>query len=308
MDFEKLRTFYTIARTKSFTKAAEELNLTQPAVSSQISSLEEKYGIRLFERIGRKVYLTKAGEVLLPYAEKIIAMFEEAKLAITKIKDPTFGKLNFGASMISGIHIIPGILEEFKRAYPKIETHVRITYAYEILNLIEENEIDFGIIDERGTERAKTIFEIEPLVEDRLILVVHPDHKLAKRKRIKIKELKKENLILTEKRSSLRAFFELSLTKKGLTLFPFMEFGNVEAVKKMVEKGLGVAVLSVLSIKEEVEFGLLKGIEIEDIDTKRSVLLIKRKEKEFFPVTKLFIEYLKRKCIGVSEHINGGSP
>ncbi len=296
MDFEKLRTFYTIARTKSFTKAAEELNLTQPAVSSQISSLEERYGIRLFERIGRRVYLTRAGEVLLPYAEKIIAMFEEAKLAITKIKDPTFGKLNFGASMISGIHIIPEILKEFKNIYPKIETHVRITYAYEILNLIEENEIDFGVIDERGTEKTKTTFEIEPLVEDKLILVVHPKHKLAKRKKIKIRELKKENLILTERRSSLRAFFELSLTKKGLTLFPFMEFGNVEAVKKMVEKGLGVAVLSILAIKEEVELGLLKGIEIEDIETKRSVLLIKRKEKEFFPVTKLFIDYLKEKC------------
>ncbi len=295
MDLEKLKTFYTIARTKSFTKAAEELNLTQPAVSSQISSLEERYGIKLFERIGRRVYLTKAGETLLPYAEKIISIFEEAKLAVKKIKDPTFGKLNFGAGMISGIHIIPDILKDFKKTYPNIETHVRITYAHEILNMVEENEVDFGIVDERGTEKTKNIFEIEPLIEDNLILAVHPKHKLAKRKKVKIKDLRKENLILTEKKSSLRTFFELSLTKKGYIISPFMEFGNVEAVKKMVEKGLGVAVLSVLSIKEEVEFGLLKGVELEDIDTKRFVLLIKRREKEFFPVTKLFIDYLKEK-------------
>ncbi len=296
MDLEKLKTFYVIAQTKSFTKAAEELNLTQPAVSSQISSLEGKYGIKLFERIGRKVYLTKAGEVLLPYAERIIALAEEAKLAITKVKDPTFGKLNFGASMISGIHIIPGILEEFKRKHPNIETHVHITYAYEILNMIEENKIDFGIVDERGTERTKMIFDIQPLVEDKLILAVHPTHKLAKKKRIKIRDLERENLILTEKRSSIRAFFELSLAKKGYILSPFMEFGNVEAVKKMVEKGLGVAVLSRLSIREEVKLGLLKDVGIEDIDTRRFVLLIKRKEKEFFPATKLFIDYLQKKC------------
>jgi len=294
MDLEKLKTFYTIARTKSFTKAAEELNLTQPAVSSQINSLEGRYGVKLFERIGRKVYLTNAGEVLLPYAEKIIAMFEEAKLAVAKTKDPTFGKLNFGASMISGIHIVPDILEKFKKDHPNIEIHARITYAYEILNMIEENEIDFGIVDERGTEKAINMFEVEPLIEDRLVLVTHPRHRLAKKKKIKIRELEKENLILTEKKSALRVFFELSLTKKGLTLSPFMEFGNVEAVKKMVEKDFGVAVLSKLSVKEEIKLGLLKDIDIEDINTKRSVLLIKRKEKELFPVTKLFIEYLKK--------------
>lgn len=296
MELEKIKTFYTIAQVKNFTKAAEELNLTQPAVSSQINSLEEKYGIKLFERIGKKIYLTKAGEVLLPYAEKIIATFEEAKLAIAKVKDPSYGKLNFGASMISGIHIVPKLLKKFQENHPKIEIHVRVTYAYEILSMIENNEVDFGIIDERGTEKAKSIFEVEPLIEDNLILVVHPKHELAKKDSVKIKDIKNENLILTEKISSLRAFFELSLTKNNISLSPFMEFGNVEAVKKMVENGLGIAILSAISVKEEIKFGILKDIKIKDIDTKRSILLVKRKEKEFFPATKLFINYIKENC------------
>ena len=144
----KPKTFYTIAKYRNFTKAGELLGLTQPAVSLQMKALEEEYFTKLFERIGRDVFLTEAGKVLFEYAERILTTLEEANLAIKECEDSYKGKVSFGVSMFAGAYIIPPILGRYKEHHPETMFFVKVRYVKDVFPLIIENEVDFGLMGE----------------------------------------------------------------------------------------------------------------------------------------------------------------
>lgn len=300
---EKLRIFYTIATCKSFTKAAEILGLTQPDVSLQIKSLEKEYCTKLFEKIGKEIFLTDSGKVLLVYAEKILSTMEEANLALKECNNPLRGRVNFGASMLVGTYILPSLLGNFKKAYPEISFSIKIRYAKDLITLLENNDIDFCVVGEGSKKQlGKTLF-FTPLLKDELVFIMPPKHKLADKKIVSVSEVLKEKLILPEKYSATRNYIDSEFQKLGFTIEPYLEIGNIEVVKKIVEEDFGSGILSWISVRNEVKDKKLRAAKIEGLKLIRNVFLIKRQEKTFFPATTLFVDFLKENTKSVAKQL-----
>lgn len=289
----RLRTFYTVAQYGSFTKAAEVLGLTQPAVSLQIKALEDEYCTELFERVGRDIFTTDSGKTLMIYAEKILSALEEVNLALKECKNPLKGRVNFGASVFAGIYILPPILGNFKRSYPEVAFSIKIRYAEDIMKGIVGNEIDFGITGECDEgQNDKTLLSV-PLLKNELVFVMSPRHRFANRKIIPVNEILNENLILPEKYSATRNFIESEFSKLGFQITPYLELGNIEVIKKMVEEDFGSGILSWASVRSSVMNKELCARRLEGVKLIRNISLVKRQQKTFFPATNLFIDFLK---------------
>ncbi|MFA5077847.1 MAG: LysR family transcriptional regulator [Candidatus Micrarchaeia archaeon] len=288
----KLRTFYTIAKYRSFTKAGELLGLTQPAVSLQMKALEEEYCTKLFERIGREVFLTDAGKVLFEHAERILTTLEEADLAIKECKDPFKGKVSFGASMFAGAYIIPPILGRFKEYHPGIVFSVKVRYAKDIFPLILENEVDFGLMGEGERKPDDTSFLTEVILREEMVFVMPRGHKFAEKKSVSMHDIVQENLVLPERFSASRRYIESEFQRNNLSVKPYLEIGNIEVVKKLVEQNFGSSILSWASVREEVAARRICAARITGVSFERDILLVKKREKTFFPATTLFIDFL----------------
>ncbi|HBT39275.1 MAG: Putative [NiFe] hydrogenase, gamma subunit [Thermotoga sp. 50_1627] len=291
MELERLRTFYFVAKLKSFTKAAKYLALTQPAVSLQIKALENEYGTTLFERRGKEVILTESGKVLITYAEKILSAFEEMKLKLKKCGDPLCGKVSFGASILTAIYLLPSILGKFRRLYPQVQFTLRVRYAEEILEFLAENQVNFGIMGE-GNRIDERSFDIEQLLEDELVFVMPPGHPFQAR--VSLEMVLAQELILPEEYSALRKYIDRQMGKLGVTLQPYIEVGNIEVVKKLVEQNFGCSILPSIAVRDEVEAGRLRTGRIEGLPLKRKILLVKKRGKILSPSEEFFIQFLKK--------------
>lgn len=289
---DKLKTFYTIAKYRSFTKAGEMLGLSQPAVSFQIKALEEEYCTKLFERIGRDVFLTDAGKVLFEYAERILTTLEEANLAIKECKNPFKGKVSFGVSMFAGTYIIPPILGKFKEYYPGTMFSVKVRYAKDIFPLILENEVDFGLMGEGEKRPEDGSFSTEVILREEMVFIMPKCHKFAEKKSVSIHEIVQENLVLPEKLSASRRYIEREFLQNNLYIKPYLEIGNIEVVKKLVEQNFGCSILSWASVREEVAARRICAARITGVSFQRDILLVKKSQKVFFPATTLFVDFL----------------
>ena len=281
----KIITFHMVAKCKSFTRAAESLGLTQPAVSLQIKSLEDECGMELFERVGKNILLTDAGKTLLLYVEKILHTMEEAKRALKEAQDPLSGEIKFGASILSGIYVIPPILGRFNREHP------HVTF----------NKIDFAIMGEGDKSQRKQGLSFTSLLEDELVFVTSPMHKLASKKTVSAYEVLNQDLILTEKYSATRNYIDSEFNRYGVCIEPYLELGNIEVVKKLVAEDFGSSILSWISVKREVAEGNLHASKIEEMNLVRRVFLVKRKGKKFLPATNLFLSFLKSETGSITE-------
>lgn len=288
---EKLRTFYYVVKLKSLTKAAEQLALTQPAVSFQIRSLEEECGTKLLTRSGRKMVPTEAGKVVFSYAEKILALIEELHLTLANCRDPLVGKVYLGASILVSTYLLPPILGQFRKLYPGIHFELKVRYASELLQFVYEGELSFAIMGEGSRINNKT-FEIETLLQDKLVLVVPSDRRLSGE--TTLEDVLKENFILPEPVSALRKYIDRKLEELGVHIEPYIEIGNIEVVKKLVEQGFGCSILPYISVQEEVRNGKLRICKIKDLDLTRNILLVKKQNKVLAASEELFIKFLKQ--------------
>jgi len=293
---DRLKIFYTVAQYRSFTKAAEVLGLTQPAISFQIKALENEYCTELFERIGRDIFITDSGKTLMIYAEKILSALEEADLALKESNNPLKGRVNFGASIVAGIYILPRILGNFKRRYPNVALSMKMKYASArdiIVGDIARNEIDFGImVEDNQAQNEKDLLSI-PLLKDELVFVMSPRHKFANRKILPVNEILSENLILGANHSATRNYIDGEFSKLGLHITPYLELENLEVIKRMVEEDFGSGILSWASVRSNVMNKQLCARRLEGVKLIRNISLVKRQQKTFFPATNLFIDFLK---------------
>jgi len=293
---DRLKIFYTVAQYRSFTKAAEVLGLTQPAISFQIKALENEYCTELFERIGRDIFITDSGKTLMIYAEKILSALEEADLALKESNNPLKGRVNFGASIVAGIYILPRILGNFKRRYPNVALSMKMKYASArdiIVGDIARNEIDFGImVEDNQAQNEKDLLSI-PLLKDELVFVMSPRHKFANRKILPVNEILSENLILGARNSATRNYIDSEFSKLGFHITPYLELENLEVIKRMVEEDFGSGILSWASVRSNVMNKELCARRLEGVKLIRNISLVKRQQKTFFPATNLFIDFLK---------------
>jgi DNA-binding transcriptional LysR family regulator len=289
-----LRTFYVLAKNGSFSRTAEELYVTQPAVSIRIKSLEDYYEIGLFDKVDKKYVLTEGGKLLYHYVEIIFNLIDETKRAISGFTDFECGGLSLGASSNIGVYILPCFLGNFKHRFPKINIQVSIDNTKTIEQKLLSNEIDIGLVE--AQIRSPEVV-IEPWREEKLILITSAKHPFAKIKKVKPSQLIGEPFIVGGRGSGTRRVLQEKMPSVLNDLKIFLELGSTEAVKKAVEENLGISIVGESAVCRELKNGSLKAIQIDGVELRKKYNIIYLKGKFFTPVIKEFINYLHNsKC------------
>lgn len=291
MDIHQLKTFITLAKTSHFTRAAEELYLTQPAISNHIKALEEYYQVPLFHKIDQKYVLTEPGKILYGYAEKVFYVINEAKRSLDGFGKLDFGSLFIGASSNIGVYVLPKLLGEFKSRYPKIEIKVSIGPTYFIESKMLANEIDIGMVE--APTRSTEIVDAYHW-EEQLSLIVSPRHPWARLNKIDPTQLSDEPFIVGEKGSGTKKVMVDALGEVVNKLRVLLELGSTEAVKKAVEENLGVSVVMDCSVTRELKQKTLKTVVISETDLKKRINVIHLKGKYLTPAFNEFVKFLHR--------------
>lgn len=288
-----LRTFYILANERSFSKAAKILCLSQPAVSHQIHSLEEYLETRLFNRIKGEINLTSSGVILFKYAEKILALYQEAEKEIANLTDLKRGQLVIGASTTIGQYFLPPLLGEFKDLHPKIEIFLTNANTEVICSQLLNNLIDLGIVE--APVKHKDILS-EKFIEDELIVITSSKHRWQEGEEIDQEEFKKEPIILREPGSGTRKVIENRLNKARIKLTDLnikMELGNSESIKAAVEAGLGISIVSQWTVLKEKKLGSLKILRLNGISFKRDFTIILTQGQFKTKIMEQFLTFLK---------------
>ena len=291
MTLQQLQIVLAVARHGSFTKAAQEIHISQPALSLHVRQLEEEVGQPLFDRIGKGVTLTEPGRLLEQYAIRIFAEFKELKEELDELKGVQRGKLVVGASTTPGNYLLPRIIGSFRLRYPKVTVHLEVANTREMEFRILRKEVDLAVVGGRLVEDSHLI--VEPYVVDELVLVVAPTHPWARRRRIKPEDLGKEPLILREAGSATRWVMEETFRQQGIQYQVGMELGQTEAIKGAVAAGIGVAILSRFAVAHEVSCKTLAVVRVEGVSLTRDFVLVRLKEKRQSAVALAFRELLE---------------
>ena len=276
MENFRLKVFRAVAEQESFRKAAERLNLSQPAVSQNIHALEEELGVTLFDRSGNRVRLTPAGMVLVKYARRSAQAAREALDALARIAGEPRGELRLGASTTVAQYILPRMLGAFQKQYPQISLSVTSGNTEHVVELLLQGEIAMGIIEGPASSRE---LRKRRFLEDRMVLIVPRDHPWARLREIPIDSLKDVPLLMREPGSGSRRVVELALKRAGLKLGALkvaMDLDSTEAIVSGVEAGLGVGFVSQWAIGKEVRLGTLKSVRVAGLEIVRDLTLIQR--------------------------------
>lgn len=275
MQFQLL-VFMTVVEKKNFSRAAEALNLTQPAVSQQIHSLEDYYGVKLFERNSKRVEMTRAGEILYRYAAEILRLHQEARQAINDLLGRVTGKLIIGASLTIGEYVLPRLLSVFTGQFPEVEVAVSIGNTEVIAEHTLANRIDVGLVE--GPVNPANLITV-PFLEDEMLLIVPANHRLASVREADVSDLVGEIFIVREAGSGTRFVVEEVFRTLGIQPKREIQFGSTQAIKEAVEAGLGVAFISKWSIQKELKLGTLSAIRIKGHSFPRPFSLIWKKDQ-----------------------------
>ena len=286
MDVRSLEVFLSVAKHLNFTRAGEEVNLSQPSVSVRISQLESELGVKLFEQLGKRVGLTEAGSLLVPHARRVITAIEDAKHAIYELQGLERGSLRIGASTTPGMYLIPQIIARFKLRHPKIEVHLGIKDTKQVEEGVIRNEYDFGFV---GGHLLGDQVDVLPWMTDQLLLVVAPTHRLARKKAVKPEDLRQEKFILRELGSATRATIVSNLKRSNLTVDTVMEMENPESVKKAVQSALGIAFISKYAVDNELKARSLVAVRVRGLDICRELKIVYRKDKHVSRAAQTFI-------------------
>ncbi len=294
MDDHKLRVFCTVAETKSFSKASEIIRLTQPAVSLQIQALEEIYGTKLFNRSGCIITLTRAGEMLYKYAKDINNLYTAAEKELGEFTGIVKGVVTIGASSTIGNYVLPAVISEFKKKFPKVAMHLVTQNTKTIVDYLNAGSIDIALV-EGDVKKQKLI--VEKLIPDEMVLIVHPLHPWAKKSSASIFDVAKEPFIIREEGSGTRQMIEKYFMKHGISpqsiRIAFI-MGSTESIKSAVEEGLGVSILSKWAAKKEIRYGTLKTVPFKEDKFVRDFSLLYRKAKDTSFTLDRFLGFLKK--------------
>lgn len=286
---QQLRLFEAVASHGSYTRAAEAIHLTQPAISIQIKRLEEGLGVSLFEQMGKKIYLTAAGKELYATCQEVFERLNAFEGKLDELRGEVAGPLNL-AAVTTAKYFLPHYLGAFLRRYPKVLPQLKASNRARIVERMEANEDDIYIM---ATLPDNVDIEAHPFLKDELVIFAHPDHPLAGEKKIPLEELIRHRFIAREPGSGIRLTFERVLAEKELKVKPYMELGSGEAIKQAVMSGIGIAMLSTFSLKLELETGRLVLLNVEGLPIKRHWYAVHRKGKHLTPAALKFIEFLQ---------------
>jgi len=268
MNLNHLAIFYAVAQESSVTLGAERLHISQPAVSKQLQELEKSLGTPLFDRLPRGVRLTEAGQLLAGYARRLFGLEAEVETALAEMRGLERGRLSVGASMTIGGYLLPELLARFHQKYPGIELLLEIANTEEVQQRLLEGTVDVGL-----TEGLLEHSELETVVfrEDEIVVIVPPGHPLLSEGTITAARVCQEPFVVREEGSGTRAVVERAFAERGLAPRPAMLLGNIEAIKRAVTAGAGIAMVSALTVGLELEAGKLVVVSVSDLSVRRSL-------------------------------------
>jgi DNA-binding transcriptional LysR family regulator len=288
-----LETFSKAAELLNFTAAADELCMTQAAVSQRIKALEDELGILLFDRHAGRVTLTDAGRSLYDYAQRILALHDEARRRLGEARQGLSGELRLAASTVPGEHLLPAIVGAFQRTHPDVRVVATVADSAQVLQALEREEVALALVGRAGPSEWS---DSTPFARDRLLLIVPPKHRWAKRSSITLQELREEPLILRESGSGSRSCLEEGLSRVGwktADLRISLELGSNEAIKEAVLRGAGVALLSAFAVRHDLDTGRLHGLTVEGAEMCRDLYVVTDRRRVLPPTARAFLEVLE---------------
>lgn len=259
----RLQVFYTVAKVLSFTKAAETLHMTQPAVTFQVKQLEEFFNTRLFDRTHNKITLTEAGKIVYDYAEKILDHYEKMNSEVRELTGEVTGSLLIGASTTIAEYMLPNLLGAFKRQFEDVNIRLQVGNTDAIVAMVENNMIDLGVVEAPVYNKN---LEVEVCRLDEMVLIVPEGHPLSNRDKISIEDVRKYRYISREEGSGSRSVIDNYIREQGLSysdLNVVMELGSPEAVKMAVEADVGLAIVSRTTIVKELKLGTIRALPLD---------------------------------------------
>ncbi len=267
MTLDQLRIFLAVAEHLHFTRAAEELYITQPAVSAAIQSLEQEYAVKLFHRIGRQIQITEAGKLLQVEARKILEQVALTERGLRELNDLQRGELNLGASLTIGNYWLPQKISQFQHQYPKISINCTLANAETICAGTASGQFDLGLVEGEVQPSLKVLLEEEIVATDRLLIVVGKRHPWYERKQVSLKELTFTDWVMRESGSGTQQRFEQALQNWGidpLQLNVISVLNSGEMVKAVVESGVAAAAISELMVAKELQLDTLRAVAVFD--------------------------------------------
>ena len=283
----QMQVFEAVSRHLSFSRAAQELNLTQPAVSLQIKQLEGLTRLPLFEQVGRKVYLTEAGETLLDHVRAVLNAVENADEAMAALRGEAAGKLRIGV-ISTAKYVAPTILSAFETGFPGIDLSLTVGNRQQILSLLADNAVDLAIM---GRPPTSISVNAVPFAPHPMIFIANPSHPLIGKK-ITLSELDGQAFLLREKGSGTRTLMEELLNQNGVTPSKVFEMTSNETIKQGVMAGMGVSFISAHTVGLEVAVGRIEVMDVADTPVMREWFAVTREGKRLLPVAEAFIKFL----------------
>ena len=292
MNLNHLRVFASVAEHGSLTRAARALHVSQPAISKQLGDLESDLGAVLVDRLPRGVRLTAAGEVLFAHAQRILHAERAAESELRELVELEAGRLSIGASTTIGSYFVPSLFGELHRAHPRVQLELRIANTAAIQEAVLENRLDLGLTEGFVASDALTVDTLEG---DELVAIAAPGHPVLERAPLSARALTSLPLLMREPGSGSRDVVEAALLERGLRVQPIMALGSTEALKNAVLHGLGVAIVSRLTVEYELRTGRLAELALIDLHIRRDLHLVTLRDKRLSPAAKAFIELLRRR-------------
>lgn len=283
--------FLAVAETGSFVRAAERLMIGQPAVSSHVADLEKALKVVLFERLPRGARVTESGQLLLDYARRIKALEDEAEQAIAELRGVARGKLRIGASTTVGAYLLPKPIAEFKERFPAIELTLDIGNAAETQQRLLDGKLDFSVTEGFVEHPA---LSTEEIVQDQLVVIAPPTHPLVHKRPVTGSMLNDVPMLLREVGSGTREVTERAMQRKRIKPRQAMSIGSTEAIKQAVIAGLGISIVSRMTVERELSAGVLRIVSVSDWIITRPILLTLVKGRPLSPATQAFLPAIRK--------------
>ncbi|NKN33097.1 LysR family transcriptional regulator [Marichromatium bheemlicum] len=296
VSLRQLRVFEAVARHLSYTRAAEELHLSQPAVSMQVRQLEETAGLALFERLGKRIELTEAGREVFDYSRAINRSLQEMEEVLESLKGVNRGRLHLAAASTVN-YFAPRLLAVFQRRYPGIGLQLDITNRESLVQMLEANAVDLVLM---GQPPSRVEVESEPFMDNPLVVIAPPEHPLAGVADIPLARLAEESFVMREPGSGTRQAMERIFAEQGLAIRHGLQMTRNEAVKQAVRSGLGLSVVSLHTIELELETRRLVVLDVEGFPQRRHWFLVYRQGKRLSPAARAFRDFVIAEASGIA--------
>lgn len=302
MNLRQLEAFCRIVDLGSFSMAAEDMGLSQPAVTFQIQALEKELGVTLLDRTARRALPTQSGRILYDHARAILRHLEQAHREMDDLSQLLRGTLLIGASTGPGEHILPQMLGHFKAEHPHIEVVLRILPTEEIIEQVLALDLEIGVV---GAREKNPRLSFEPFIDDRLVVIAPPGHPWTAQETVMMEDLLREPFILQQPGAGVRIMLEAGLREMGLGLSDLnvhMELGLQESIKTAVEAGFGVGIVSRFAVRQELRFGTLVEVRIADLPSFRDEFyLVRNRRRKLSRMTEAFLSFAREEVETLGE-------